>query len=112
MKLIGDGVSRCNEKRRDPPDPAPTGAVGSHRAVEQNAIHKILREMGALANDVMDEIVLALRQPRYEPALNRLKKLFRVFGGNRVRGRGEYQTRTLNGPRPCREPPQFWGYWC
>ncbi len=85
MDFIGNRVSRGNEKGSDSPGPTPACLATSHGAVEQNAKHKIFREVRALANDVMHEVILGLGQSWYQPAQNRLEKPSRVLGRKGVR---------------------------
>src|SRR5215467_9848178 len=74
MKFIGSGVYGGNEERDASPGPPPPRAAGTNGAIQQHEIHKILREVRALPDDVVNVVVLALRQPRNEPAKRRLEK--------------------------------------
>jgi len=89
VDLIQGGITRGNEERGDPPGRTPAWPVAPHCAVKQKAIHKIFREVRALANDVMHEVVLGLGEAWYQPAQNRFEKPGRVIGGKSVRGHGE-----------------------
>ena len=89
VDFIQDGISRGNEEGADSPEPTPTLPGAPHGAVEQNAIHKVFREVRAFANDVMHEVVLGLGKAWYQPAQNRFEKPGRVIGGKSVRGHGE-----------------------
>ena len=106
MKFIGSGVSRGDEQRGGSPSPAPSRAASSHRAVEQQAKHKILREMCGLANEVMHEVILALRQPGDQPAQNRVEEPFRVFRGKGIGRHREDHARPHNRRPPRPEPPE------
>src|SRR5205807_1538648 len=83
VNFIQQGIARGDEQRAESPHPAPAGLAAPQRAVQQQEKHKVLREMRALANDMMDVVVLTLRQPGNEPAQNRLEKPFRVIRGKR-----------------------------
>src|SRR5437588_1652081 len=80
MKFICQRVRRSNQQRGGSPGPTPAGSASSHRAIEQHEIYIVFRQMRALTNDVMHEVILALRQARNQPAQNRFEEPFRVFG--------------------------------
>lgn len=105
VKLIRQGIRRGDEQRAEPPSPPPAGVAPPHRAVEQHEIDEVLRKMRALPDDVMDVVVLALRQPRNQPAHGRLEKPFRMLGGKTVRGHRENHPRP-NNRRPPRPQPR------
>ena len=111
MKFVGSGVSRGDEQRGGSPSPAPSRAASSHRAVEQQAKHKILRKMRALANEVMHQVILALRQPGDQPAQDRLEEPFRVFRGEGIGRHREDHARPHNRRPPRPEPPESSRCW-
>jgi len=61
MEFIGSGVRRGNEKGGNSPTPAPTGAASANGTVEQQEKHKVLREMRALADEMVDDRELSRR---------------------------------------------------
>src|SRR5919109_2159839 len=105
VEFIAGGIDCGNQQRDASPAPPPPAVAASHCAVEQKEIHKVFPKMRALADEVMDVVVLALRQPWNQPAQNWLKKPFRVFRGKSVRGHGENHARPHN-RRPPRPKPR------
>jgi hypothetical protein len=106
MKLVGNGVSRGDEQRGRSPSPAPTRAASSHRTKEQHAKHKILGKVRALADDVMHQVILALRQPGDQPTQDWLEEPFRVLRGKSIGRHGEDHARPHHRRPPRPEPPE------
>jgi len=112
MKFVGKGVTRGDEQGGGSPGPAPSLAASAHRAVEHQAKHKILRKMCALANEVMHQVIPALRQPWDQPAQDRFEDPFRVFRGKGIGRHGEDHARPHNRRPPRPEPPESSRRWC
>src|SRR6266705_3358313 len=53
VNFIQDGISRGAKKCREAPRPAPPFAVAAHATVEQQAKHKIFREVRALSDEIV-----------------------------------------------------------
>src|SRR6266850_7740 len=98
VNLIQDGVSCGAEECRQAPRPAPPLAVTAHPAIEQQAKHKIFREVRALSNEIVDRPELILCKRRNQPPQNRFEHPRRVLRGERVRGCREDD--------PC--PEEYW----
>ena len=106
MKLVGNGVSRGDKQRGGSPGPAPTRAASSHPAKQQHAKHKILRKMCALAEEVMHQVILALRKPGDQPAQDRLEEPFRVLSGKAIGRHREDHARPHHRRPPRPEPTE------
>jgi hypothetical protein len=100
VDFIQNGVARGNRERRNAPSPAPSFASRAHAAVEEQAKHKILAEVRALSNEVVDREELILCQGWDQPSQDRFDHRGRMFRGKRIRGHGENHA----SPQDCRPP--------
>ena len=101
VNFIRDGISGRNEQSGDAPGPAPSRAPGSHASVQQHAKHKILREVRALSDEVMNEGKLGPSERWPEPTENWLEKRRRVLRGKGVCRHHENEARPSK-----RRPPR------
>src|SRR6266705_600693 len=58
VNLIQCGIPRSAQKCRNGPRPAPAPSASARAAIQQEAKHKIFREVRALADDLMDRFKL------------------------------------------------------
>ena len=75
MDFVHDGIACGDGEGRDAPRPAPAFAIAADAAVDQDAKNKIFGEVGALADDVVNEIELVFgemgEKPFHEEGKNR-----------------------------------------
>ena len=67
MDFVHDGIAGGDGKGGNAPGPAPAFAIAADAAVDQDAKNKILGEVGALADDVVNEIELVFAQMGEKP---------------------------------------------
>ena len=104
MDFVEDGVACGDGQSRDAPGPAPASAIAADPAVDQEAEDKIFSEVGAFADDVVDEIELVFGEMRKEPFHEEGKNCRGVFGGEGVGGERENDAGPSDGGPPGAEP--------
>jgi len=84
MDFIHDGIAGGDGEGGDAPRPAPAFAIAAHAAVDQDAKNKIFGEVGALADDVVNETELVFGEVGEKPAHDWGENVRGVLGGERV----------------------------
>jgi|SRR5580658_6378022 hypothetical protein len=84
VDFVHDGIAGGDGKSGEAPRPAPAFAATANAAVDQQAKNKIFNEVGAFADDVVNEIKLVFREVRKEPVHDRGEKAGGVLGGEGV----------------------------
>jgi len=107
MNFVQGTVSGGDGERREAPGPAPTPAGASHATIEQKREHKIFRDMGHLANDVVNERELRPSERRNQPAQDRFKEARGMLRGKGIRGHDENNAGPRDGRPPGAQPAQL-----
>ena len=104
VDFVHDGIASSDRKSGDAPGPAPAFAIAANAAINQEAENKIFGEVGALADEMVDEIELILREPGEEPVNEGRQDAGGVFGRERVGGEREDDASPGDGRPPGAKP--------
>ena len=105
VDFVQDGIARGNRESRYAPSPPPSFASRTHAAIEQQAKDKVLAEMCALSNEIVNRKELIFGQGWDEPSQDRFDHRRRVLRGKRIRGHRENHARPRDGRPPGAQPP-------
>src|SRR4029077_12930231 len=104
MDFVHDGIARGDGEGSDCPGPTPAFAIAPETAIEQETKNKILGEVRAFADEMVDEIELMRREMRKEPFHKVREDRRGVVRRKRVRREGKNNASPDHGRPPGAKP--------